>query len=447
MRKALLLITVVPMLLFLAGCPAPTNPGQTPESQIEFAKCFGSAYDDGARSIYQTTDGGCIVAGYTNNIIDNVYWNYDCRIIKLDANGNSEWEKTLGGEGSGYEEASCVIQTSNGCYVIAGYTVSTDGDITGNKGGEDFWVIKLDNSGDVLWKNCYGGSRYDHAYSVVEDTDGNYVVVGDTGSDDFDVNGNHQDDFYPDSYDWWIIKISPEGTLIDSTFLGGSLYDHARDIAIIEGGYIVVGYSKSTDGDLEGINPSNTDNNYWIVKLNTNLDVVWQKIYGGSNSDFAYGVDSTSDGGCIVIGLSYSDDGVIDSVSAHGESDLWLMKLDNSGNIDWQKTLGGSACDVGYSVSETSDGGYVATGYSVSHDGDVPFNIGGHDLWVIRLDNSGNVEWMNSLGGTLDDEGYCVRQTADGSYIVAGHSLSNNLDVKNNHGSSDFWIIKLSDPE
>ena len=145
-------------------------------------------------------------------------------------------------------------------------------------------------------------------------------------------------------------------------------------------------------------------------------------------------------------GLSYSVDGDLDPASVHGDADMWLLKLDQNGDIVWQKAMGGALYDVGYSVAQTLDGGYIVAGYTKSHDGDLSVNIGGQDVWIVKLSSLGTVEWENIFGGTLDDEADCVAQTADGNYIVAGYTKSNNLDVNGNHGASDFWVVKFSDP-
>ncbi len=151
----------------------------------------------------------------------------------------------------------------------------------------------------------------------------------------------------------------------------------------------------------------------------------------------------TIDGGYIVAGYSNSNDG--DVTGNHGNYDYWIVKIDTTGNIQWQKSLGGTGYDYAYSMQQTSDGGYVVAGQSDSNDGDITGNHGGStDYWIVKLDNTGNIQWQKSVGGTSTDLGRSIQQTSDGGYIVAGHSGSNNGDVTGNHGNFDFGIVKLS---
>ncbi len=133
-----------------------------------------------------------------------------------------------------------------------------------------------------------------------------------------------------------------------------------------------------------------------------------------------------------------------DVTGYHGGRDYWVVKLDGSGNIQWQKCLGGTGAENAYSIQHTADGGYIVAGSSLSNNGDVAGNHGGYDYWVVKLDGSGNIQWQKCLGGTNYDEAYSIQQTADGGYVVAGWAGSNNGDVSGNHSSSDFWLVKLS---
>jgi len=169
--------------------------------------------------------------------------------------------------------------------------------------------------------------------------------------------------------------------------------------------------------------------------------IEWQKSLGGIIDDVAYCVQQTSDGGYIVGGYAVSNNG--DVSLNHGNNDYWIVKLDASANITWQKCLGGSNVDKGYSVEQTSDGGYIVAGESLSIDGNVTGNHGSYDCWIVKLDANGNIMWQKSLGGTLHDSGNSIQQTKDGGFILAGFSYSNDGDVTGNHGNRDFWIVKL----
>ncbi len=171
--------------------------------------------------------------------------------------------------------------------------------------------------------------------------------------------------------------------------------------------------------------------------------IQWEKALGGTGYDYATSIVQTSDGGYIVAGYSYSNDG--DVTGNHGSADYWVVKLDNTGSISWQKSLGGSGDDEAASIVQTSDGGYIMAGSSNSNDGDVTGNHGSYDCWVVKLDNTGSVSWQKSLGGTGGDLASSVEQTSDGGYIVAGQSYSTDGDVTGNHGVADCWVVKLDD--
>jgi hypothetical protein len=143
-----------------------------------------------------------------------------------------------------------------------------------------------------------------------------------------------------------------------------------------------------------------------------------------------------------VAGQSGSNDGNV--TGNHGESDYWVIKLDGTGNLLWQKSLGGTGSDGARSIQQTSDGGYIVAGHSNSTDGDVKGNQGGDDYWIVKLDNIGNLTWQKAMGGTDTDIAKSIQQTSDGGYIVAGYSKSNGGDVPANNGEADYWIVKLT---
>ena len=241
------------------------------------------------------------------------------------------------------------------------------------------------------------------------------------------------------------ILLSPSSALAQYTIqweksLGGTDYEIATSMQqTIDGGYIVAGHSSSNDGDVSG-NHGLAD--YWVVKLTNTGAIEWQKSLGGTGYDYAYSIQQTIDGGYIVAGESNSNDG--DVSDNHGEMDFWVVKLTSLGTIAWQKSIGGSGWDQAKSIQHTIDGGYVIAGSSSSIDGDVSSNYGGFDYWIVKLTSVGALEWQKSFGGSGADAGVSIQQTNDGAYIVAGLSSSNDVDVSGNHGDDDYWIVKLN---
>ena len=400
----------------------------------------GTSYEE-AHSIQQTADGGFIIAGQSISNDGDVTGNhgdYDYWIVKSDAAGTIQWQESLGG--TGYDAANSVQQTNDGGYIVAGESGSNDGNVSGNHGFSDYWVVKLNASGVIQWQVSLGGSSSDIAHSIQQTADGGYIVAGESTSSNGDVTGHHS------FSDYWVVKLNASGTIQWEKSLGGSFGDYAQSIQqTTDGGYIVAGYSESNDGDVSG-NHGSSD--YWVCKLDASGTIQWQKSLGGSALDMAYSIRQTSDGSYIVAGMSKSKNGNV--TGHHGSSlyaDFWVVKLSSAGAIKWKKSLGGTNSDWAYSIGQTSDGGYVVAGYTNSIDGDVTGNHGGGgDDWVVKLTAAGIIQWQKSLGGSAYEYARSAQQTTDGGYIIAGHSSSNDGDVSGHHGStsvSDYWIVKL----
>ncbi|MBK8912343.1 MAG: T9SS C-terminal target domain-containing protein [Chlorobi bacterium] len=419
---------------------------QQPSPAIEWQKALGGSGNDVAYSITQTSDGGYIVAGYSYSTDGDVSGHHgaanhpDFWIVKLTSGGEIEWQKSLGGSDGDW--ANSITQTRDGGYIVAGYSNSTNGDVSGNHGGLDYWIVKLTSGGEIEWQKSLGGSGDDWASSITQTSDGGYIVAGRSNSTDGDVSGHHGAANHPD---FWIVKLTSGGEIEWQKSLGGSNYDDARSITqTSDGGYIVAGSSGSTDGDVSG-NHGGGDS--WIVKLTSGGEIEWEKSLGGSNYDDARSITQTSDGGYIVAGVSTSNDG--DVSGNYGLFDYWIVKLTSGGGIEWQKSLGGNRDDLASSITQTRDGGYIVAGSSRSTDGDVTGHHGSidsTDSWIVKLTSGGGIEWEKSLGGSGLDLASSITQTSDGGYIVAGQSTSTDGDVIGNHGGGDFWIVKLTPP-
>jgi len=390
---------------------------------IQWQKSLGGSGHDFGESIQQTTDGGYIVTGRTESNDGDVSANQgepDFWIVKLDGSGNIQWQKNLGG--SDWERAYSIQQTSDAGYIVAGYTSSNDGDVSGNHGGSDLWIVKLDGLGNIQWQKSLGGSESEQPKSIQQTTDGGYIVAGTTRSNDGDVSGNHGET------DYWIVKLDGSGSILWQKSLGGSDLESAESIQqTTDGGYIVAGTTRSNDGDVSG-NHGGSD--YWIVKLDGSGTIQWQKSLGGSENEGAESIQQTFDEGYIVAGSARSNDG--DFSGNNGIHDFCIVKQDGSGTIQWQKCLGGSGRDEPYSIQLTTDGGYIVAGTTESNDGDVSGNHGEGDFWIVKLDESGSIQWQKSLGGSEEDFARSIQLTIDGGYIVAGWTWSNDGDILGN---------------
>jgi len=406
---------------------------------IEWQESLGGSSGDKAKCIQQTNDGGFIVASETTSNdgdVSGFHGNYDVWIAKLDSSGNIEWEKCLGG--SNADHAYAIEQTIEGGFILAGSSYSNDGDVSGNHDAstQDYWVVKLDSVGNIKWQKCLGGSTEDWATCIQQTIDGGYIVAGMGGSNDGDVSGNHG------AGDYWVVKLDTMGNLLWQKCIGGSGSDYANSIQqTTDGGFIVAGNSYSNDGDVSGHYGSTSYSDYWIVKLDSSGNIEWNQDLGGSDDDRAFSIQQTIEGRFIVAGYSLSHDG--DVSGNHGDGDVWIVKLTAGGNLIWQQCLGGSSFDEAYSIRQTTYNLYIVAGRTYSDDGDVSGNHGEYDFWIAMLDYFGDIKWQKCLGGNDWDEAYSVEQTADGGFIVAGDSYSDNEDVSGNHGSNDCWVVKL----
>src|SRR5690606_18674884 len=222
--------------------------------------------------------------------------------------------------------------------------------------------------------------------------------------------------------------------------LGGSNLDQAYSLfQTQDNGYIVAGVTGSNNGDVF-CNKGGFNN--WVVKMNQEGTIEWSKCLGGSANEWVNSVVQNSSGEYILAGTTDSEDG--DVTVYHGSNDVWVIKLNQIGDIVWQKSFGGSMDEEANHIGLTNDGGYIIAGYTRSIDGDIAENKGLYDFWVIKLDDQGNLEWQKTYGGTDDDKAFTIRQTIDGSYIVGGQSNSNNGDVNGNNGKQDYWVVKLN---
>ena len=385
--------TIFSFLLLLISGATFVN-AQAPS--LQWQKTFGGSYNEFAKSLKQTTD-GYIVVGNTESFDGDVQGNHgnkDFWVVKLNRNGNMQWQKALGSYG--YETAFSTQQTIDGGYIVAGQASTNDGDVTGNHGYLDFWVVKLDANGSLQWEQSFGGSAADFATCIQQTADGGYIVGGVTNSNDKQVSGNHG------SSDEWVVKLNASGKIQWKKTYGGSASDYLNCIVQTkDGGYITAGGTNSNNGDVSGTHDI-VYGDFWITKLDKNGNLQWQKTFGGGDYEFANSIAQTLDGGYIVAGWNRSKNG--DIQGNHGDYDLWVVKLNSNGNLIWQHSLGGGNGDFGYSIQQIGDNGYIIAGGSDSNNGDVSGNHGREDFWIVKLNGSGNLQWQKSLGGSEYEE-------------------------------------------
>jgi len=372
----------------MSVCVFPSAPSVDRTSTIAFAKTFGGSSWDWAYSVQQTSDGGYIVAGWTGSFGAG---SSDIFLLKIDASGNLQWAKTFGG--SNGDVAHSVQQTSDGGYIVAGYTDSFGA-------GGDVFLLKTDASGNLQWAKTFGGMGDDYAWSVQQTSDGGYIMAGVTSS-----FGAGWDNVF-------LLKTDALGNLQWAKTFGGSDFDFAYSVQqTSDGGYIVAGrtYSFGAGGDV------------FLLKTDASGNLQWAKTFGGDTTDYARSVQQTSDGGYIVAGYTRS--------FGAGYRDVFLLKTDASGNLQWYRTFGGSYGDAASSVQQTSDGGYIVAGGTDSFGAD-------GEVFLLKTDASGNLQWARTFRGSYVGYAYSVQQTSDGGYIVAGWAFFVGAE------STDVFLLK-----
>jgi len=285
----------------------------------------------------------------------------------------------------------------------------------------------------IEWAKCYGGTKGDVGYTVGRTANDGFFIGGYAYSTDGDVTDNHAVGYTDNA---WLLQTDNTGNISFNKSYGGSNHEGATATRLTkDGGYIITGIASSTDGDVSGFHGGIED--AWVVKLSVGGSIMWQKCLGGTNDDVALDIQQTNDGGYIVAGLTISDDG--DVSGNHGGQDAWIVKLDDTGHIQWQKCLGGSGTESTNSILQTEDSGYIITGFASSVDGDVSglhLNTSGgasQDLWVVRLDKNGLLQWQKCLGGSQSEQGAVIRRANDGNYMIAGNASSTDGDVTGLH--------------
>ena len=412
------------MFFFLFHCK-----GYAQNSIIDWEKSYGGSETEELYQIITTSDGGYLMAGTTNSKDGQVtgfhtdgssgtYYPTDAWVVKADNVGNIKWQKALGG--SSHESARGAIEAADGSFIIAGIARSDDGDVTNHQRNDDYWIIKLDTNGSIIWDKIFNQDEWDKLYSITATNDSGFIVTGTSGGA---------------TYQTWSIKFDKNGNKEwDKNFANIAQANMVKQTA--DSGYIFA-CNTYVNGKTDVV----------LVKTDTACNIEWQETFGGSDFDDANDVLQTSDGGYIIVGYTESSDG--DVTTNKGEADYWVIKTDDKGILQWQKTYGGAFADIAMSVLIDIDGGYIIGGSTNSNNGDISSKHNGIDAWLIKLDNAGTLVWEHVYGGSSWDAFNDVIFNSGGDLVLSGVSSSDDGDVSHNHTSGvlkkkDFWVAKLN---
>jgi hypothetical protein len=391
-RKPILLWIVIVVGLTVS-CGKPTAPA-VPDSGIIWERTYGGSEIEKGNSVEHTSDGGYIITGWTSSF---AVGSFDIYLVRTDSNGDTLWTKAYGGEEM--EEGCSVCQTADGGFIVAGYTYSY-----GN-GNSDVYLIKTNSSGDTMWTRTVGGSEIDAAYSVANTQDGSFVAAGYTNS--FGAVGS----------DVYLLKVGQDGGIVWEKRIDGSSNESVRSVQETDDqGFIMVGRK----APLQSTNAM-----IYLIKTNEDGDTTWTRTFGGTMGEAASGLSvcQTWDGGYIISGY--------DRLGGCEQSKIYLLKTNVSGDSIWANTYGEMGPETGgYSVKQTPDGGYIVVGI---------MSYG--DPYAMKTDAIGDSIWLKTYGGSENDAARSVCLSSDDCYVIAGSTTSFGS------GGPDVYLIKLKPEE
>ncbi len=416
------------------------------DQNIQWQKTIGGNEYDLLETVKQTPDGGYILGGHSLSDIsgdktDSSNGDYDFWIIKTNSIGEIEWQNSIGG--SITENLRSIELTPDGGYIASGMSISNiSGDKSENcRGSNDYWMVKLDSLGNVEWDKTIGGSLSDQYSSVIVINDGYYIC----GSSYSNISGDKTENS-KGNVDYWILKLDTTGNIVWQKTIGGSGTDYSNSITkTADGGCIIAGNSDSNiSGDKTEDSRGLSD--FWIVKLSAAGVIEWDKTIGGNDFDGPNSIIQMLDDGFLIAGISSSNISGEKTENSKGGYDYWIVKVDANGNIEWDKTIGGSDQDLSNSFTQANDGGFLLGGFSNSNisGNKTEHSKGTYDYWILKLNNVGLIEWQNTIGGGYIDRLISSTQANDGGFLLGGYSESNiSADkTENSRGTFDYWIIK-----
>lgn len=448
---------------FLCICTVVFFKGTIPlnAQDILWEKSYGGKHADYLFDAIATPDYGFILAGSSvskksGNKTEDSRGDLDYWVWKMDEKGELDWQKNLGGIGQ--DLLSSIVLTNEGGFLLAGSSNSNKGfDKKENSyGNSDFWVIKLNAKGEEEWQKTFGGSGQDDLTVVLKNKDGGFVLGGSSNSE---KSGDKSEGNFG-GMDYWVVKLDSKGEYVWQHTFGGNYNDELRSIALTEdGGYLLGGSSNSIEsGTKNQKNIGNSD--YWIVKLDNNGNEQWQKTIGGSGDDQLYVVHTTADGNYLLGGNSNSESGDDKRSSNESGTDFWVLKLDKDASILWQETYNIAKVDVLTSLVENDDRTILLGGYAQGEiikrtkpinkiqETEVKVKLGTDDYIAIKLNEKGEEIWRKDVGSSGQDILKKVIETRDGGYLMAGTSKGKVSNDKNSGiGSNDFWVVKLKDKQ
>ena len=434
--------TLILLFFFLCNC-SKKDVFEIPEidANVYFIETIGGSKNDAFNAITKTIDGGYIAAGYTQSndgdIISKTNISFDFLVSKFSSENILEWQKHFGG--SKDDKALDIIQTLGGDFIISGSSESSDLDVSENAGSKDFWLVKLSNNGILLWEKSFGFLGEDYGTTLLETKDGGFLITGVLDVSASNGQGNAKSTITNHAGgDYWVLKTNNLGAIEWSRYFGGSFTEIPLGIVETDNhNYIIVGSSDSNDFNISNNNGSY---DFWMTKIATDGSLLLEKTFGGSEIDEASAIIAANDGSFIIVGNTRSADK--DVSKNNGAADIWILKVSAEGNLIWEKTIGGSSFEVAKAIYKTQDNGFLIAGSSRSLDNGFQ-NKGQNDALILKINENGNLLWQKTFGGSEIDFLYDVVELNNKSIIAVGESSSSDQDIHENKGFTDALVIQI----
>lgn len=403
---------------------------------IAQSNCFGGSGDDIGMNLIRTHDGGYLIlgaAGSNDGDVSNNHGRSNAWILRMDSAMHLIWKKCYGG--SLVEQANDAVETSNGDFVVVGFSQSSDFDVSVNHGTTDAWIFMIDANGTLLWEKSIGGDYVDFAYGVILNSQNQVIVTGCTKSSDGNFTYNYG------GFDLFIAGMDLMGNILWLRHYGGTDDDMGEDILEVSPmHYLTIATSFSDDIN---VGPNHGASDVWIVQFDSVGHIEWKKNFGGSSYEFAMQFCKLLNGNICAVVVSYSPDG--DVLGNHGNDDIWVFEMNPvTQAITRSRSIGGIDSDIPTGVCEFDNGGILITGRTLSDNFDFTSNHGDYDACLVSLDSNLNIRWTKTLGGSGEDSFSGILTDSFNFGTAAGYTESNDFDVNGNHSSfADFWLVKL----
>ena len=407
--------------------------GLKAQVQVQWSNNLGGDRNDWIRSAIALDNQQTLLVGASysgNGDLSINQGRADAWLVKVDDAGQLLWSQSYGG--SGQDELVDIKATSDGGFILVGTSNSTDGDVLASAGGTDVWLLKVDANGQMEWSTTFGGSGDDRANEVLVRSNGQYWIIANADSGDLPGVGQHNES------DAWLLRVDTDGTLLWSRTYGAEGTDWIHSALLLsDGNLLLAGHSDSSPNWMG--NPKGAAD-AWLLRVASNGQVIWSQKYGGTNADFFKALTPSANGTYTLSGYTYSEDG--DLLENRGRRDAWAMQVDGSGNSIWSKNFGGTFHDEFLDIQYKNNALYLA-GYSWSADGDITQAYGLKDFSLFKISNTGESIWQRNFGGSQSDEARGIILLENEKSLLYGASRSEDQMLNNNRGLEDAWLLQL----